>query len=106
MADDVVAELDRWLSLPASLREATVSHALLQGARDEIVALRGFRAECERQFQAQVAEVGRLLDHVTCPQVRAEALEEAAQACVGSGAIVAEARLCASAIRALKEKGS
>lgn len=37
---DIVAEVDRWLALPASLREATVSHALLQAARDEIMALR------------------------------------------------------------------
>lgn len=81
--DDVVAELDDWLAREAT----TLKHypnddtdtGVLQRARDEIVALRGFRAECERQFQAQVAEVGRLLDHVTCPQVRAEALEEAAR---------------------------
>lgn len=37
---DIVVELGRWLVSRASLREATVSHALLEAARDEIVALR------------------------------------------------------------------
>lgn len=37
---------------------------MLERARDEIVALRKARHECERQFQQQVAEVGRLLDQL------------------------------------------
>lgn len=92
---DIVMEVDRWLALPASLREATVSHALLQAARDEIVAL---RTRCALHDDLEFVSKNELTE------ARDDALEEAAQACVGSGAIVAEARLCASAIRALKEK--
>lgn len=36
----------------------------VQRLRAEIVALRSARNECERQFQQQVAEVGRLLDQL------------------------------------------
>ena len=40
MTDDILTELDRWLGTRASFREATVSHALLRAAREEIGALR------------------------------------------------------------------
>lgn len=39
---------------------------------------------------------------VIMAEVRNKALEEAARACLSSGANLAEARLCAAAIRALK----
>lgn len=51
------------------------------------------------QFAGEVIRLNSMI-----ATIRDAALEEAAQACVGSGAIVAEARLCASAIRALKEQ--
>lgn len=104
MAEDVVAELELWLT---ARRTAENAHAfapigeLLQRARDEILALRGYRAECERQFQAKVAEIGTLLDQVH--QARDEALEEAAQ--VADGYCTDRTDDVASAIRALKENG-
>ena len=81
--DDVVAELDAWLDENVT---AIIDCTVVRRARDEIVALR------------RTIRLGPDLPE----RARIEALEEAAQACVGSGAIVAEARLCASAIRALK----
>jgi hypothetical protein len=66
---------------------------MVQRARDEIVALRD---TVERQ---------KLVLSKGHAETRAAALEEAARACEGSGAIVAEARLCATAIRLLKDKG-
>lgn len=89
MTDDVVAELDAWLRWYQDPDDPTaVRPSLWDGvrrARDEIVALR--EAKLARPSAYDI--------------VRAEALEEAARACIGSGAIVAEARLCAVAIRAL-----
>lgn len=81
---DIVAELDRWIVSQASLREATVSHALLQAARREIVALR------------RTIQLGPDLPALA----REQALEEAAQVCS-----LMEDRDnfdCAAAIRALK----
>lgn len=87
---DIVTELDRYL-----VRDETVGFTeMVQRARDEIEALRGLLEHSDRTVITAVV--------VATPAIRDDALEEAAQACVGSGAIVAEARLCASAIRALK----
>ena len=69
MTDDVVAELDRWLASPASLHEATVSHAFLQAARDEIMALR-------QEMTHDSAAIATLCNHA-----HDEALEEAARVC-------------------------
>ena len=100
MADDLLAELDRWLGSRASLREATVSHALLQGARDEIVALR------------KLTDGDWVWKQIT--DARDEALEEAARVCDEPARRLreelgwsAEAELLeryAAAIRALKDK--
>ena len=94
--DDIVEELDWWLAQETPRPTQPLDHVDLisveavQRARDEIVALRAVR-QC---------------DLALWRNTRAEALDEAAQACVGSGAIVAEARLCAAAIRALKDKAN
>jgi hypothetical protein len=91
MTDDIVAELDRWLAHSGAKRWDAEERMVLR-ARDEIVALRD---AVERQ--KFVLSKGHA-------EIRAAALEEAARACEGSGAIVAEARLCAVAIRLLKDK--
>ena len=73
MTDDIVAELDHWI------RGAVQSnpHLILQRARDEIVALRGYREGCERQFQEQVRKVGELQDEIVAlREALAEAREE------------------------------
>lgn len=92
---DVVAELEAWLRPDLHPRkdppEAYNLHRIVARARDEIVALRR-QTEHNRQYFDKARY-----------NIRAEALEEAAQACAGSGAIVAEACLCAAAIRALKD---
>lgn len=118
---DVVAELDRWLD-NSNDRTTPIERRVVLRARHEIVALREIAARPSQELHALIKErdeardeiVGLrgLLEHsdrtvitavvVATPAIRDDALEEAAQACVGSGAIVAEARLCASAIRALK----
>ena len=112
MTDDVVAELDAELALIEQLPYRVPIHLLAKRARDEIVALRGYRAECERQFQAKVAEIGGLLDRAH--QARDEALEEAAQGCdrlatdytipVSADKWSDGCRGCAGRIRALKDK--
>lgn len=98
---DIVTELDRYL-----VRDETVGFTeMVQRARDEIVALRGYRDECERQFQEQVAATGRLFDRLWL--ARAEALEEAARVCEGgytTGSTASTLKAVAKAIRALKEE--
>ena len=98
MSDDVVAQLK---DLQDGFREHSIEMEVLQRAIDEIVVLRGYQAECERQFQAKVAEIGILLDRVH--QARAEALEEAARVCERADRSTHPAT-CADMIRALKEK--
>lgn len=87
---DVVAELDAIIATDAlgDVDNARRLNAIVQRARDEIMAL---RKELELPY------IGSAI-----AAARAEALEEAATACEGSGAIVREARLCAAAIRKLK----
>lgn len=67
---DIVTELDRWLVSRASLHEATVSHALLQGARDEIVALRASLEHHDRLVLSAVV--------AATPAIRVETLHKAA----------------------------
>jgi len=104
---DIVAELDAWLADTPRIGQAAIERSrMIQRARDEIVAL---RAETDRE--------GSLLERQskTLTAVRAEALEEAAQACQ---ALPAEyplplfdgdlwagcRRRFSAAIRALKDK--
>lgn len=125
MTDDVVAELDRWLADWRRDFGGTPSNdmAVIRRARDEIVALRSARNECERQFQEQVAEVSRLLcqleavkgiagnerklSEAIIEQARAEAVEEAARLCecgYTTGSTASTLKAIAVAIRALKEE--
>lgn len=106
--DDIVVEVDRWLALPASLREATVSHALLQATRDNIMSLR-----TQLEAVRDIAGNERKLSEVIIQQARDAALEEAAQRCdslatdytipVSADKWSAGCRGCAGRIRALKE---
>jgi hypothetical protein len=71
MSDDIVAELDRWLDRnPVNDRVLTLA-AMVQRARDEIVALRALRKG--------VADGGWVWEQIemTHKAARAEALEEA-----------------------------
>lgn len=88
---DIVAEIDRWLALPASLREATVSHALLQAARDEIVAL---RAQLEAFAPLRIAIADALA--AARRETRVEALEDCIRICPE----------CANRIKALNTVGA
>ena len=88
MSDDVVAELDRWLAVYDFA--GLIDVAVMQRARDEIVALRAFQV---RVFA----------------DVRAEVLEEAAHECGEEAKGSSEGfrdgcETCAAAIRALKDK--
>lgn len=93
---DIVMEVDRWLALPASLREATVSHAMLQAARDEIMALRALLDRHDRLVIKAVA--------VATPAIRNEALEEAARLCERVPGDPQHGDFFAKAIRALRDR--
>lgn len=112
MANDVVAELDRWLAVWSSHFGGTqsVDMEVVQRARDEIVGLRGLLEHSDRTVITAVV--------VATPAIRDEALEEAARlhenidpACdherqkghPGAGAMGAVIRY-RDAIRALKDK--
>ena len=90
-ADDIVAELDRWLD--AGSGDTSMVYRVLQRARDEIVTWR------IGPFALAMTERGKF--------IRNEALEEAAQVC---DALADNVRgtygpvTCATEIRALKEK--
>lgn len=97
MTDDVVAELDRWLRVYNFA--GLIDVAVIQRARDEIVAL---RETIERQ---------KLVLSKGHAQTRDEALDEAVQACTDQtsddpppGTYNDACEDCAAAIRALKEK--
>lgn len=85
---DIVVELDRWLLSRASLREATVSHALLQAARDEIVALRERQSFPIGDYRKEWLEV--------VAKARVEALEDCIRICPE----------CANRIKALNTVGA
>ena len=104
MADDVVAELDRWRRTPRTAENAhefVPMSELLIRARDEIVALR------------KLTDGDWVWQQIT--DTRAAALEEAAGLCELSAQImqpderrlgdaIAAVKSCAAAIRALKDK--
>ena len=87
-------KLCQWIAVADGDGIDTPHVTMLKAVRDEILALRE-RVAAERR----VGDIWR--EHYQ--NAHAAALEEAARVCEGSGAIVREARLCAAAIRALKD---
>ena len=93
---DIVAELDAWrenvpLNTAFPIDTASIAMTLVQRARDEIMALR------KVQWEAITNQCREYVKHV-----RAEALEEAAQACEDHEGNYSHEY--AAAIRALKDK--
>jgi hypothetical protein len=89
MTDDIVAELDRWLVPP--WQNVSAQHVdMVKRARDEIVGLH---------------EQLRLVRFDHPRDIRAEALEEAAQICE-EVSVYGTAEECVVRIRALKDKPS
>lgn len=102
MADDVVAELDRWLAVWGSHFGGTLSvdMEVVQRARNEIVALRA-----QLGAVRGIAGNERRLSEAIAQQARTEALEEAARVCEGgytTGSTASTLKAIAAAIRALK----
>jgi hypothetical protein len=99
--DDVVEELDRWL---AAWRPTAGPNDVVVRARDEIVNLREANTKMDAFLRAPVPEWVKK-HH---PEIRAEALEEAARVCDENAVIHppsgAGCRASARAIRALKER--
>jgi len=100
MSDDIVAELDCWLTHvgnPETTNDARFPIAAVQRARDEIVALHEYRDEV-RKLIPQWAQEKR--------DARDEALEEAAQLvkryCDSPTVVAVAGKHAAAAIRALK----
>jgi len=113
MSDDIVAELDGWLSaktewsVAACLRWETV-----QRAHDEIVALREWKnehpySEVDMEMGCNAAAAERIIEYQNI--ARANTLEEAAQTCEtrhdASHTMTGKAMAanCAAAIRALRD---
>lgn len=90
MSEDVVAELGRWADDIRRSSGPSVDAAMLERARDEIVALRASLEHHDRLVIKAVA--------VATPVIRAEALEEAAKR-----ALDLDEPIVAAAIRALKQ---
>jgi len=94
--DDIVAELDWWLSTVEERHGPNAIRTLLRRARDEVVALRD-RIPPSREPYYRITQE-------RMHEIRAEALEEAAMECEALGDKAREdtASQCAALIRALR----
>jgi hypothetical protein len=102
---DIIGELDWWMK---HFGEPTEILAAIQRARDEIVALRDGTVLKAYENRAKAAEEVAYALNLNRWRDRAEALEEAMQACATAdprGRYPTEPRaMCVEAIRALKDK--
>lgn len=99
MTDDVVAELDEWLT-PGIGLSPNIAEAIKR-ARDEIEELRAFREEVSSGI------IQEIVKRVTITTARAQALEEAARLCelpYATGSTGSTLAAVAAAIRALADK--
>lgn len=76
--DQLLDELDHWRKRGLFAEEQLAAAQAEIAERDERIAeLQGFRDECERQYQEQVAQVGVLMDERDTARARVRELEAA-----------------------------